>query len=160
MSADGLIFLSLHELAGRIESREVSPREVVDAHLRQIEALNPELNAFITVCADEAREDAAKAESEIQSGRYRGPLHGVPVGIKDIIDTAGVLTTQGSSFFPDNVPAEDAVCVSKLKEAGAVVVGKCNTHEFAPGRSGGSPWWSPPRTRACCICRRLPRPLP
>ncbi len=133
MSVNGLIFLSLHELAGHIESREVSPREVVDAHLRHIEAHNPELNAFITVCADEARRDAAKAENEIQGGHYRSPLHGVPVGIKDIIDTADVLTTQGSSFFPDNVPEADAECVRKLKEAGAVIIGKCNTHEFAAG---------------------------
>ncbi len=145
MSADGLNFFSIHELARQIEGKEISPREVVDAHLRQIEALNPELNAFITVCADEAREDAAKAESEIQGGHYRGPLHGVPVGIKDIIDTAGVLTTQGSSFFPDNVPAEDAECVRKLKEAGAVVVGKCNTHEFAAGSTTVNPHYGPAR---------------
>ena len=145
MSADGLNFLSIHELAQQIEQKKVSPREVLDAHLRQIEALDPELNAFITVCADEAREDAAKAESEIQGGHYRGPLHGVPVGIKDIIDTAGVLTTQGSSFFPDNVPAADAECVRKLKEAGAVVVGKCNTHEFAAGSTTVNPHYGPAR---------------
>ena len=72
MSADGLNFLSIYELAQQIESKKISPREVVDAHLRHIEALNPEINAFITVCADEAREDAKKAEDEIQGGNYRG----------------------------------------------------------------------------------------
>ena len=145
MSADGLNFLSIYELAQQIESKKISPREVVDAHLRHIEALNPELNAFITVCADEAAEDAKKAEDEIQGGNYRGPLHGIPVGIKDIVDTAGILTTQGSSFFPDNVPTEDAECVRKLKAAGAVIIGKCNTHEFAAGSTTVNPHYGPCR---------------
>ena len=145
MSADGLNFFSIYELAQQIESKEISPREVVDAHLRHIEALNPELNAFITVCADGAREDAKKAEDEIQGGNYRGPLHGIPVGIKDIVDTEGVLTTQGSSFFPENVPAEDAECVKRLKKAGAVIIGKCNTHEFAAGSTTVNPHYGPCR---------------
>lgn len=139
MSADELVFLSLHELSRLIGEKKISPREAVEAHLRRIEALNPRINAFITVCAEEATEDARRAEEEIQGGNYRGPLHGVPVGVKDIVDTAGVLTTQGSSFFPDNVPGEDAECVRRLRAAGAVLVGKCNTHEFAAGSTTVNP---------------------
>ena len=139
MGADELVFFSLHELSRLIERKEVSPREVVEAHLRRIEALNPRINAFITVCAEEATADARRAEEEIQDGNRRGPLHGVPVGVKDIVDAAGVLTTQGSSFFPDNVPAEDAECVRRLKAAGAVLIGKCNTHEFAAGSTTVNP---------------------
>lgn len=139
MGVDGLNFLSLHHLSGLVRERRVSPLEVVDAHLRQIEALNQRINAFITVCAESAREDAARAEEEIQAGNYRGPLHGIPVGVKDIVDTAGVLTTQGSRFFSGNVPEEDAECVRRLKEAGAVIIGKCNTHEFAAGSTTVNP---------------------
>ncbi len=145
MGEDGLQFLSLYELSRRIESREVSPREAVEAHVRHVEAFNPRLNAFITVCAEQAVEDAKRAEEEMQAGDYRGPLHGVPVGLKDIVDTAGVLTTQGSSFFSDNVPQADAECVRRLKSAGAVVIGKCNTHEFAAGSTTVNPHYGPSR---------------
>ena len=97
----------------------------------RIDALNPTLNAFTTVAHDRARTEAKAAEDEIAAGRIRGPLHGVPIGVKDIIDTAGVRTTQGSSFFRDNVPEEDAECVRRLRDAGAIMIGKCNTAEFA-----------------------------
>ncbi len=145
MGVDELNFLSLHHLSRLLRERKISPLEVVDAHLRQIEALNPRINAFITVCAERAREDAGRAEDEIQGGNYRGPLHGIPVGVKDIVDTAGVLTTQGSRFFSENVPDEDAECVRRLREAGAVIIGKCNTHEFAAGSTTVNPHYGPCR---------------
>jgi len=139
MDPNGLTHLSLHELSRRIQSRQTSPPEAVDAHLERIEALNPRLNAFITVCAEEARRAAREAEREIARGRSRGPLHGVPIGAKDIIETAGVRTTHGSGFFAQNVPAEDAECIRRLKAAGAIVIGKCNTHEFAAGSTTKNP---------------------
>ncbi len=139
MSSPELCFLSVNELAEKTRAREISPRETVEAHLVQIDKLNPEINAFIAVCHEEATAAAALAEEEISSGKYRGPLHGIPIGVKDIIDTGGVLTTQGSSFYPQNVPAKDAECVRRLKEAGAIVIGKCNTHEFAAGSTTKNP---------------------
>ena len=131
MVAPSLCLLSLYELADRIRRREVSPLEVVEAHLRQIEALNPKLFAFITVTAESARREAKAAEAEITAGRYRGPMHGIPYGAKDIFNTAGVRTTNGSSFFRDHVPTEDAESVGRLRRAGAILLGKCHTHEFA-----------------------------
>jgi aspartyl-tRNA(Asn)/glutamyl-tRNA(Gln) amidotransferase subunit A len=139
MSSRELCFLSVHELAGKTRAREISPRETVEAHLDQIDDLNPTLNSFITVCHEEAMVAAALAEEEISSGQYRGPLHGIPFGVKDIIDTGGIRTTQGSSFYSQNVPDKDAECVRRLKEAGAIVIGKCNTHEFAAGSTTKNP---------------------
>ena len=131
MAEETLCFLSLHELAGRIREHEVSPVDVVEAHLQRTESLNPKVFAFIEVTAESAREEARKAETEISAGRPRGPLHGIPFGAKDIINTAGVRTTNGSSFFREHVPAEDAECIVRLRQAGAILLGKCNTHEFA-----------------------------
>ena len=110
--------------------------EVAETVLRRIEERNGELNAFVTVMAEAALEDARRAEAEIRAGRYRGPLHGVPVGLKDLIETRGVRTTMGSAFFKDHFPAADATVVELLKDAGAVLVGKTNTHEFAFGPIG------------------------
>ena len=126
-----LCFQSLHDLAGRIRRRELSPVDVVDAHLRRIEAVNPALSAFLTVTGDRALDAARRAEAEIAAGHWRGPLHGMPYGAKDIIETAGVLTTHGSSFFRDHVPADDADCIARLRRAGAILLGKTLTHEFA-----------------------------
>jgi aspartyl-tRNA(Asn)/glutamyl-tRNA(Gln) amidotransferase subunit A len=138
---DRLCFLSIAEMGDLVRRREVSPGEVVEAHLARIERVGPKLGAFITVMADEARKAAADADAEIARGRHRGPLHGVPIGVKDIFDTAGVLTTHGSSFYRDNVPAADADSVRRLREAGAVLIGKCNTHEFAAGSTTNNPWY-------------------
>jgi aspartyl-tRNA(Asn)/glutamyl-tRNA(Gln) amidotransferase subunit A len=140
-----LCFLSIAELAGLMRARTVSAVEVTEAHLARIERLNPTLNAFVTVMAAAAREAARRADAELSAGRWRGPLHGVPIGIKDIFDTAGVRTTHGSSFYRDNVPTEDAEAVRRLKEAGAVPIGKCNTHEFAAGSTTNNPWYGPTR---------------
>ena len=142
---DDLCYLSIAELGGLMRARTVSPVEVADAHLARIERLNPALNAFVTVTADQARGEARRAEEELAAGRWRGPLHGVPIGLKDIFDTAGARTTNGSSFFRDHVPAADAEAVRRLREAGAVLVGKCNTHEFAAGSTTNNPWYGATR---------------
>ena len=145
MADPDLCYLSIAELAALMRARTVSPVEVTEAHLARIERLNPTLNAFVTVMAAEAREAARRAEAEIAAGHWRGPLHGVPIGVKDIFDTAGVRTTQGSSFYRDNVPSQDAESVRRLKEAGAVLIGKCNTHEFAAGSTTNNPWYGATR---------------
>src|SRR5215470_16594460 len=127
----GLCDLGVHDLGERIRRRDVSAVEVVEAHLKRIEAVNPVLSAFFTVTADHALADARQADAEIAAGKWRGPLHGVPYGAKDIIETAGILTTHGSSFFRDHVPTEDAECIVRLRRAGAILLGKTLTHEFA-----------------------------
>ena len=117
-------------LARRIRSKEVSPVAVVEAVLARIEALQPTVNAFITVTADEAREAARRAEAAVRAGERLGPLHGVPFSVKDLLFTKGVRTTMGSLIFADQVPGEDAVPVRRLREAGAILVGKTTTPEF------------------------------
>ncbi len=126
-------FLSASELAAAIRAREVSPVEAVDAYLDRIDAVGDRLNAYITICADEARADAKLLEDEAAAGNFRGPLHGVPVGTKDQIHTAGIRTTDASKLRADFVPDADATVVAKLKNAGAVIIGKTNMSEFALG---------------------------
>ena len=126
---------SILEISQRLHSRELSPVELTKTCLARIEKLNPILNAFITVTADLALEQAKQAETEIQSGRWRGPLHGVPLGSKDIVDTAGIRSTAGSALFKDRIPTKDAEVVRRLESAGAVLLGKQNLHEFAYGGS-------------------------
>src|ERR1700704_2499892 len=121
------------ELASLIASKAVSPLEVLEAHLATIELLNPKLNAIVTLVADEARTAAHVAEDAVMRGATLGPLHGLPVGSKDVTVTAGIRTTYGSPLFKDNVPTEDAEVVRRLKAAGAIVLGKTNTPEFAAG---------------------------
>ncbi len=140
-----LCYLTLHELSTRIRSREVSPVEATEASLERIERLNPMLNSFITVTADQALEAARAAEREIASGSYRGPLHGVPVGVKDLCQTKGVRTTAASKFLSDWLPDEDAAVVERLREAGAVIVGKTHLHEWALGATGVNPHYGPAR---------------
>jgi aspartyl-tRNA(Asn)/glutamyl-tRNA(Gln) amidotransferase subunit A len=127
---------SIADLGNKIRTQEVSPVEIVSACLGRIEQLNPELNAFITVLADQALEQAKIAEAEIKASQWRGPLHGIPVGIKDFYDTAGIRTTAGFGLFKDRVPAKDAVGVASLKEAGAIVIGKMNMHRLGMGTTG------------------------
>jgi aspartyl-tRNA(Asn)/glutamyl-tRNA(Gln) amidotransferase subunit A len=122
-------------LAPRLRRKEVSPVEVTRACLDRIEKLNPALNAFITVTADSALAEARAAEIEISRGKWRGPLHGIPIAIKDLIDTAGTRTTAASALFEHRIPAEDAEVVRRLRLAGAVILGKNNLHEFAYGGS-------------------------
>ena len=123
------------ELAPRLRLKEVSPVDLTRACLDRIERLNPTLNAFITVTADSALAEARAAEIEISLGEWRGPLHGIPIAIKDLIDTAGTRTTAASAVFEHRVPAEDAAVVRRLRRAGAVILGKNNLHEFAYGGS-------------------------
>lgn len=132
---DELVRLSLAQAAALVRSGEVSPVELAQACLARIERLNPTLNAFITVRGADALADARRAEAEIRAGRWRGPLHGIPIGLKDNIDTAGVRTTGASELFKDRVPSEDADVARRLKAAGAVLLGKLNLHEFAYGGS-------------------------
>lgn len=135
-SAFELCALTLTEAAALVADRSVSPVELTQACLQRIERIGPALNAFITVTRDTALEQARLAAREIASGRYRGPLHGIPVALKDLIDTAGARTTAASALFQERVPAEDAAVVRRLKVEGAVLLGKTNLHEFAYGGSG------------------------
>ena len=123
------------ELAEQIRQRSVSPVELATQCLARIERVNPALNAFITVTADQALAQARQAEAEIRGGAWRGPLHGIPLGLKDLIDTAGVRTTAASALFKERIPTEDAEVVRRLQNAGAVFLGKQNLHEFAYGAS-------------------------
>ena len=136
---------SLTDLARAFREKRLSPVEVVGALLGRIEDDDETLNAFITVTGERALEEAARAEAEILAERYRGPLHGVPVGLKDLIYTRGVRTTMASAFFKDFVPDHDATVAAKLEEAGAVLVGKTNTHEFAYGPTGDRSYFGPAR---------------
>ncbi len=126
---------TISEIAARLRRKEVSPVEITRACLDRIEKLDPPLNAFITVTAESALAEARAAEIEIARGEWRGPLHGIPIALKDLIDTAGTRTTAASALFEHRVPAEDAEVVRRLRRAGAVIVGKNNLHEFAYGGS-------------------------
>lgn len=123
------------ELAGVLRARKISPVELTRACLRKIEELNPVLNAFITVTADQALQRAGEAEEEIAGGNWRGPLHGIPIGLKDLIDTAGAVTTAASNLYRSRVPNTNAQVVVQLLRAGAILLGKQNLHEFAYGGS-------------------------
>ena len=135
-SLSELTALDLAQAGELVRKKEVSPVELTRACLERIEQANPELNAFITVSADNAQAEARAAEQEIQQGKWRGPLHGIPVSLKDLLDTAGVRTTAASAVYLERVPTEDAEVVRRLRAAGAIVLGKTNLHEFAYGGSG------------------------
>jgi aspartyl-tRNA(Asn)/glutamyl-tRNA(Gln) amidotransferase subunit A len=137
--ASELAFLPLAALAERLRRREVSPVEVTREYLDRIATLDPQLTAFITVTGEQALADAAAAEREIAAGQYRGPLHGVPLAIKDLFYTAGVRTTAGSKILGDFVPTEDAAVVARLRAAGALSLGKTNLEEFAYGATSINP---------------------
>ena len=143
--SNNLYQLSIADAAQLIGSRKLSPLEYTDALLARIEALDPQLNAFITLTADLARKQAREAESEIMAGRYRGPLHGVPFALKDIYDTQGILTSGGSKVCSDNIPTSDATTTRLLYDAGAVLLGKLQTHEFAHGGPSFDLPWPPAR---------------
>ena len=135
-SAQQLPQLELSEVSQAVQKKEVSPVELTQACLARIEKLNPALNAFITLTAESALHEAKKAEAEIGRGEWRGPLHGIPLAVKDLVETAGVRTTAASAVLEDYVPKEDAEVVQRLRKAGAVMLGKLNLHEFAYGGSG------------------------
>ena len=131
-----LCWLSMADLGRMIATKEVSPVEVVRAHLDRISALDARLRAFITVCADSALQSARASEADLMAGKVAGPLHGVPWAPKDLYSTKGVRTTGGSKILGDSVPAADATVVARLGAAGAIVLGKLNMHEFAYGPEG------------------------
>jgi aspartyl-tRNA(Asn)/glutamyl-tRNA(Gln) amidotransferase subunit A len=148
---DNILFASIPEVGRLYRSGELSPVEVTQLTLERIEALNPTLNAFITVTSDVAMQAASRAEHELRAGTDRGPLHGIPVALKDLVDTAGIRTTAGSRILADHVPGQDAPIVTRLKDAGAVIIGKTNMLEFAYGivhPDYGATWnpWDPQRT--------------
>ena len=131
MDNESIAMGGLLEVSQLVKNGEISSTEVTRTILERIERLNPEYKIFNTVSGDLAMEQARAADTEIQSGKYRGPLHGLPVAVKDIIDTAGVRTTYGSGLFREHVPSEDATVIQKFKAAGAVTIGKLATTEFA-----------------------------
>jgi aspartyl-tRNA(Asn)/glutamyl-tRNA(Gln) amidotransferase subunit A len=138
-------FLTIAEAAALIGGRELSPVELVESRLNRIERLDPTLHCFIRVVGEEARATARTAEAEIMTGRWRGPLHGIPIALKDIYETKGVPTTAHSKVLIDHVPQQDATSVRLLVEAGAIVLGKLATHEFAFGGPSFDLPWPPPR---------------
>ncbi len=133
MQPNDIPYLSATELAGYIESKQLSPLEAVDAYLSRIERVDPKLNSYVTVCAETAREAARQAGEEIAGGGYRGPLHGIPVGVKDQIHAKGITNSDGSKIRADFVPDADATVVANLRRAGAILLGKLNMSEFAMG---------------------------
>ena len=137
--------LTIQDAAEQLRKKRISPVELTKACLNRIEQLNPTLNAFITIMSDSALATAREAEAEIQHGRWRGPLHGIPIALKDLVDTAGVRTTAASGVFKDRIPTQDADIVRRLKAAGAVILGKLNMHEFAYGASSVISYFGPVR---------------
>ena len=131
-----ICYMSAGDLSKLVQNKEISPVEIIEAHLTRIDATEPVLNSFITLLADEARGAALQAEKDIQAGRYKGPLHGIPVALKDLYDTGGVRTTSGSRIFDNFIPTEDCTVAAKFQQAGAILVGKLNMHPFAYGPTG------------------------
>ncbi len=128
-----ICFLTATELARRIQAKDLSAKEVMEAHLAQIELVNPKVNAIVTFLPEQAMEEAIAADETLAQGREVGPLHGLPVAHKDLVPTRGIRTTSGSLVFKDFVPEEDGLIVERLKKAGAITIGKTNTPEFGAG---------------------------
>jgi aspartyl-tRNA(Asn)/glutamyl-tRNA(Gln) amidotransferase subunit A len=143
--AQGLHQLTLLEAAQMVEKRQVSPVELTDAVLKQIERAEPKINAFITVLGEQARAVAAAQEAMIAAGYYLGPLHGIPIALKDNLYTKGVRSTAGSKVLAEFVPDEDATVTARLRAAGAIFIGKTNMHEFAWGGTTDNPHYGPTR---------------
>src|ERR1700730_9773473 len=144
-ASEDLASLSLTEASSRIRARSVTPTQLTEACLARIDTYNPMLNAFITVLRQQARAQARELDAEQSSGKLRGPLHGIPIALKDNIDTAGIRTTAASALFDDRVPEQDAEVARRLKDAGAIVIGKTNLHEFAMGGTNATSYYGPVR---------------
>src|SRR5690242_21548905 len=138
-------WFTISEVSQLLRGKKISSIELTQACLERIGRFNPKLNAFITVTGESALAEARAADAEIQKGGWRGPLHGVPIALKDLFDTAGVRTTAASALFKDRLPADDSEVVRRLKSAGAVFLGKLNMHEFAYGGSGVISFFGPVR---------------
>ncbi|MGH9375972.1 MAG: amidase, partial [Terriglobia bacterium] len=133
MSNSELCILSIDEVSQLLSRKEISPVTLVKAYLERIEKFDKAINSYVAVLAEQALSDAQRAEREIASGHWRGPLHGVSIALKDLFDIRGVATTGGSRLFSERIAKEDAACVTGLREAGAIVLGKTNMHELAYG---------------------------
>src|ERR1051326_1987209 len=144
-ASDELLSLSLSEVSKRIRAKQVTSVDLTQALLDRIKVYNPKLNAYITVMHEQALAQAAQMDAEIKANRFRSPLHGIPIALKDNIDTAGTRTTAGSEVFDDRVPNEDAEVARRLKGAGAVTIGKTTLHEFAAGGTSASTYFGPVR---------------
>lgn len=136
---------SLKEIGELIRKKVISPVELVERTFKRMDEIDPHINAFITVDKEQIMQDAKRAEKEINEGNYKGPLHGIPIGLKDMIYTKETRTTMGSEIFDQFIPEEDAFVVQKLKEAGAIITGKQNTHQFAYGPTGDRSFYGPVR---------------
>lgn len=149
MNDADLAFASIEQVAPLVRKKRISPVELTKLMLERIERLNPKLNAYLTVTAEHALAQARRAEAELSAprgrARYRGPLHGIPIALKDNIETAGIRTTAGSKILRDFIPSEDAPVVARLRRAGAVILGKTNLHEFAYGVTTNNPHYGPVR---------------
>jgi aspartyl-tRNA(Asn)/glutamyl-tRNA(Gln) amidotransferase subunit A len=139
MAIPELCGLSIAQARELLANREISALELTEAYLARIEALEPRINAYITVTAERALDDARRATEEMQAGKSRGALHGIPIGLKDLYETAGILTTGGGKFHADHVPGADCTAAARLREAGTVLLGKLNTHEYAYGVTTNNP---------------------
>jgi aspartyl-tRNA(Asn)/glutamyl-tRNA(Gln) amidotransferase subunit A len=142
---NSILDFDLTTLSNAYKEKRVSPVEVLQLTLEKIKELDDRYHAYITVCYENALEEARKAEKEINDGRIKSPLHGVPIALKDLFYTKNVKTTMGSGAYKDFVPDYDATVVSKLKQAGAILIGKTNTHEFAYGPTGDYSYFGPIR---------------
>lgn len=143
--ASSLESLSLAEASQGIRAKTLKPTQLTEACLKRAETYNPALNTFITVMREAAMEQARQLDAEQSAGRLRGPLHGIPIALKDNIDTAGTRTTAASAVFDDRIPAGDAEVTRRLKAAGAVIIGKTNMHEFANGATSATSYFGPVR---------------
>ena len=139
MSNSDLLRMTIAELAPKIQNKEVSPVELTEAALAEADRLQPRLNSFITILHEQAIDQARESEAAISRGEYRGPLHGIPIGLKDNLATAGITTTVGSKVLADHVPEEDAEVVVRCRDAGAIFIGKENLEEFAAGATSNNP---------------------
>lgn len=136
MNLKEICYLSITQLSQLIRKKEISPLEVVETYLSRINSLEPQLNSFITLLSEQARESAKQTEKEIQSGRYLGPLHGIPFGLKDLYYVKGIRNTSGSKIYYDFIPDYDSTIALRLKRAGAILLGKLNMHPLAYGPTG------------------------
>ncbi|HKC51854.1 MAG TPA: amidase [Myxococcota bacterium] len=145
MSDLDLSRLTIARAAKALRARELSPLELTESYLRRIERLNPRINAYITVTAERARADARRATEDFAAGRVRGPLHGIPVALKDLFETEGIRTTGGAKIHADYVPTQDCPVAERLRDAGTILLGKLNTHEYAYGVTTNNPHFGPTR---------------
>ena len=144
MAGNKIAFLSAAEITTAIKAKQISPTEVVQSYLERIDRLDSTLNAYITVCREEALGAASDAEKAITSGDISGPLFGVPIAVKDQFWTKGILTSNGSKVYKDFVPDEDSTIITRIKQAGGILLGKLNLSELAMGGTQ-EPHWGIPR---------------